>query len=37
MATIFGFAPVIIAVSAIGVIGALLLLPMRPYLRKINC
>lgn len=37
MATIFGFAPVIVTVSAIGVIGALLLLPMRPYLRKINC
>ncbi len=38
MAVIFGFGPLIIAVSSIGVIGALLLLPMREHLRKeINC
>lgn len=38
MAAILGFAPLIIAVSTIGVIGTLLLLPMRSHLRKvINC
>ncbi len=37
MAAFFGFAPVIIAVSAIGVVGALLLLPMQGHLKKLNC
>lgn len=37
MATMFGFVPVIIAVSAIGIVGAFILLPMQHYLRKMNC